>query len=234
MSGMPSFGISQVPMCSTITRSISRMRGIRGRRHRGCSKAPSGCDSTVVWQNRDIGKPNCGSKKPKDPCSALVHEVYHAFDFDRGTYNENMVLGVEWGQIYATQAQNSFLNELGLEPRQVFCYKIESTTGPKFGMVPIPAGDPPLPPKSSSSGESGSSSGGSGGGVGGRMCYCKCGEPEPRDDLTNLVDNIYAREVFVGYARGSSCTVFEGLDCTIMNFGNTGFSDIHGKYHDCK
>lgn len=90
----------------------------------------------IIWWDPDPDGDYFGSGGARDGCSALYHEMFHAYDEQQGTIDNSMcgTSGIPKSEVAATRAQNQLREKLGLPPRT------------HYGDKPLPSGDCDEPP----------------------------------------------------------------------------------------
>jgi hypothetical protein len=96
----------------------------------GVRNAGGGGDFRIYW-NPDDHHRYAGTGGYPNACTVLFHELYHALDMLRGTFNRDICSGsgIETKEVVATRAENSLRVRLGLSPRS------------HYGSHPLPIGD---------------------------------------------------------------------------------------------
>jgi hypothetical protein len=103
-----------------------------------------GSSTFIYWQPFPILRNYCDGT-PREACSSLLHELWHALDNDRGAYDYSPIApGIDAAQIPASQAQNTYLREIGGIPRQFYGSGCNGR-GLVLGIA-IPLGPPSFPP----------------------------------------------------------------------------------------
>lgn len=99
----------------------------RAAKSNGAGGTGAGSGTTVSWSPTNTSAYADGT--PRDPCASLFHELYHASDMDKGTFDPRVDPDsrIKRSEVDASRAENKYRKAVGLPQRT------------QYGQKPLPA-----------------------------------------------------------------------------------------------